>query len=81
MCIRDSTYSFHELYPASPVTQENNRQYHAVLNKLDNDVRRQLLWDMRNIEKDTGEKLDKSVRFNMALEKLLNENNFTENEE
>ena len=75
------TYSFHELYPASPVTQENNRQYHAVLNKLDNDVRRQLLWDMRNIEKDTGEKLDKSVRFNMALEKLLNENNFTENEE
>ena len=67
------TYSFHELYPASPVTQENNRQYHAVLNKLDNDVRRQLLWDMRNIEKDTGEKLDKSVRFNMALEKLLQE--------
>ena len=36
---------------------------------------------MRNIEKDTGEKLDKSVRFNMALEKLLHENNFTENEE
>ena len=24
------TYSFHSLYPASPVTQENNRQYHAV---------------------------------------------------
>ena len=44
------TYSFHGLYPASPVTQENNRQYHAVLNKLDDDVRRQLLWDMRNIE-------------------------------
>ena len=65
------TYSFHGLYPASVVTQENNRQYHEVLNKLDDDVRRQLLWDMRNIEKDTGEKLDKSVRFNMALEKLL----------
>ena len=67
------TYSFHGLYPASVVTQENNRQYHAVLNKLDDDVRRQLLWDMRNIEKDTGEKLDKSIRFNMALEKLLQE--------
>ena len=67
------TYSFHGLYPASVVTQENNRQYHAVLNKLDHDVRRQLLWDMRNIEKDTGEKLDKSIRFNMALEKLLQE--------
>ena len=67
------TYSFHGLYPASVVTQENNRQYHAVLNKLDDDVRRQLLWDIRNIEKDTGEKLDKSIRFNMALEKLLQE--------
>ena len=67
------TYSFHSLYPASPVTQENNRQYHAVLNKLHDDVRRQLLWDMRNIEKDTGEKLDKCVKFNMALEKLLQE--------
>tara|TARA_E500000318_G_scaffold104223_1_gene109976 strand:+ start:353 stop:751 length:399 start_codon:yes stop_codon:yes gene_type:complete len=66
------TYSFHELYPASPVTQENDRQYHSVLNKLDDDVRRSFLWDIRNMEKDTEEKLDKSVKFDMALKLLLN---------
>ena len=66
------TYSFHELYPASPVTQENDRQYHSVLNKLDDDVRRSFLWDIRNMEKDTGEKVDKSVKFDMALKLLLN---------
>ncbi len=65
------TYKMLELYPQSVTTVENNRQYHEVLNKLDEDVRRTLLWDMRNMEKDSGEKLDKSVRFNMALEKLL----------
>ena len=66
------TYSFHELYPASPVTQENDRQYHSVLNKLDDDVRRRFLWDIRNMEKDTEEKVDKSVKFDMALKLLLN---------
>tara|TARA_R110002020_G_scaffold197653_1_gene398751 strand:+ start:532 stop:930 length:399 start_codon:yes stop_codon:yes gene_type:complete len=66
------TYSFHELYPASPVTQENDRQYHSVLNKLDDDVRRSFLWDIRNMEKDTEEKVDKSVKFDMALKLLLN---------
>ena len=65
------TYKMLDLYPQSVTTVENNRQYHEVLNKLDEDVRRTLLWDMRNMEKDSGEKLDKSVRFNMALEKLL----------
>jgi hypothetical protein len=33
------------------------------------------------MEKDVGEKLDKSTKFNMALDKLLNENNFEEDEE
>jgi len=65
------TYKMLDLYPQSVTTVENNRQYHEVLNKLDEDVRRTLLWDMRNMEKDSGEKLDKSMRFNMALEKLL----------
>ena len=65
------TYKMLDLYPQSVTTVENNRQYHEVLNKLDEDVRRTLLWDMRNMEKDSGEKLDKSVRFNMALEKHL----------
>jgi hypothetical protein len=33
------------------------------------------------MEKDVGEKLDKSTKFNMALDKLLNENNFEEDED
>lgn len=65
------THKMLYIYPQSVTTVENNRQYHEVLNKLDLDVRRTLLWDMRNMEKDSGEKLDKSVKFNMALEKLL----------
>ena len=32
------------------------------------------------MEKDVGEKLDKSTKFNMALDKLLSENNFEEDE-
>ena len=69
--LAELTYKMLDLYPQSVTTVENNRQYHEVLNKLDEDVRRTLLWDMRNMEKDSGEKLDKSIRFNMALEKLL----------
>lgn len=69
--LTELTYKMLDLYPQSVTTVENNRQYHEVLNKLDDDVRRTLLWDMRNMEKDSGEKLDKSIRFNMALEKLL----------
>lgn len=65
------THGLLDLYPQSETTFENNRQYHEVLNKLDDNVKATLLWDMRNIEKDTGEKLDKSMKFNMALEKLL----------
>jgi hypothetical protein len=33
------------------------------------------------MEKDVGEKLDKSTKFNMALDKLLDENNFEEDED
>ena len=69
--LTELTYKMLDLYPQSVTTVENNRQYHEVLNKLDDDVRRTLLWDMRNMEKDSGEKLDKSIRFNMALKKLL----------
>ena len=67
------TYSFLELYPQSVQAQENNRQYHEVLNKLSDSVKGKLLWDIRNMEKDTGEKVDKSIKFNMALERLLGE--------
>tara|TARA_R100000654_G_scaffold32029_1_gene56955 strand:+ start:732 stop:1163 length:432 start_codon:yes stop_codon:yes gene_type:complete len=67
------TYSFLELYPQSVQAQENNRQYHEVLNKLSDSVKGKLLWDIRNMEKNTGEKVDKSIKFNMALERLLGE--------
>jgi len=67
------TYSFLELYPQSVQAQENNRQYHEVLNKLSDSVKGKLLWDIRDMEKDTGEKVDKSIKFNMALERLLGE--------
>ena len=65
------TYKFLDLYPQSITTQENNRQYHEVLNKLDDRVKRELLYDIRMMEKDSGERLDKSVKFNMALDCLL----------
>ena len=65
------TYQLLDLYPQSETAFENNRQYHEVLNKLDDRTKSTLLWDIRNIEKDTGESLDKSMKFNMALERLL----------
>ena len=65
------TYQLLDLYPQSETAFENNRQYHEVLNKLDDRTKSTLLWDIRNIEKDTGERLDKSMTFNMALERLL----------
>jgi len=67
------TYKLLDLYPQSVQAQENNRQYHEVLNKLSDNAKGTLLWDIRNMEKDTGEKVDKSVKFNMALERLLGE--------
>jgi len=75
------TYHLKELYPTTPVAEENNRQYHEVLNRLDESTKRNLLWDIHKMEKDTGEKLDKSTRFNMALELLLDEKEFTDDEE
>jgi len=65
------TYKFLDLYPQSITARENNRQYHEVLNKLDDRVKRELLYYIRMTEKDTGERLDKSVKFNMALDCLL----------
>jgi hypothetical protein len=67
------TYNLLDLYPQSIQAQENNRQYHEVLNKLSDNAKSTLLWDIRNMEKDTGEKVDKSIKFNMALERLLGE--------
>ena len=72
------TYKFLGLYPQSITTRENNRQYHEVLNKLDDRVKRELLYDIRMMEKDSGEKLDKSVKFNMALDCLLKQYEFSE---
>ena len=72
------TYKFLDLYPQSITTRENNRQYHEVLNKLDDRVKRELLYDIRMMEKDSGEKLDKSVKFNMALDCLLKQYEFSE---
>ena len=74
------TYKFLDLYPQSITARENNRQYHEVLNKLDESVRRELLYDIRMMEKDSGEKLDKSVKFNMALDCLLKQCEFIEEE-
>ena len=65
------TYQLLDLYPQSETAFENNRQYHEVLNKLDDRTKSTLLWDIRNIEKDTGERLDKSMKCTMALERLL----------
>ena len=65
------TYKLLDLYTQSETAFENNRQYHELLNKLDDRTKSTLLWDIRNIEKDTGERLDKSMKFNMALERLL----------
>ena len=75
------TYHLRDLYPTTLVAEENNRQYHEVLNKLDESTRRNLLWDIHKMEKDTGEKLDKSTRFSMALELLLKKNNVDVEEE
>jgi len=75
------TYHLKDLYPTTPVAEENNRQYHEVLNRLDERTQRNLLWEIHKMEKDVGEKLDKSTKFNMALDKLLDENNFEEDEE
>ena len=70
------TYHLKELYPTTPVAEENNRQYHEVLNRLDESTQRSLLWDIHKMEKDIGEKLDKSTKFNMALDKLLDERDY-----
>ena len=70
------TYYLKDLYPTTPVAEENNRQYHEVLNKLDESTQRNLLWDIHIMEKDIGEKLDKSTKFNMALNKLLEERDY-----
>tara|TARA_X000000368_G_scaffold292615_1_gene232640 strand:- start:972 stop:1388 length:417 start_codon:yes stop_codon:yes gene_type:complete len=70
------TYHLKELYPTTPVAEENNRQYHEVLNRLDESTQRSLLWDIHKMEKDIGEKLDKSTKFNMALDKLLEERDY-----
>ncbi len=75
------TYHLKELYPTTPVAEENNRQYHEVLNRLDERTQRKFLWDIHKMEKDVGEKLDKSTKFNMALELLLKENNIDAEEE
>lgn len=72
------TYKFLDLYPQSITTQENNRQYHEVLNKLDERVQRELFYEIRMMEKDSGERLDKSVKFNMALDCLLKQYEFSE---
>ena len=72
------TYKFLDLYPQSITTQENNRQYHEVLNKLDERVQRELFYEIRMMEKDSGERLDKSVKFNMALDYLLKQYEFSE---
>ena len=70
------TYHLKELYPTTPVAEENNRQYHEVLNRLDESTQRSLLWDIHKMEKNIGEKLDKSTKFNMALDKLLEERDY-----
>jgi len=75
------TYHLKELYPTTPVAEENNRQYHEVLNRLDEKTQRKFLWDIHKMEKDTGEKLDKSTKFNMALQVLLNEKEIIDDEE
>tara|TARA_R100001129_G_scaffold82779_1_gene56370 strand:- start:1215 stop:1640 length:426 start_codon:yes stop_codon:yes gene_type:complete len=75
------TYHLRDLYPTTPVAEENNRQYHEVLNRLDESTRRNFLGDIHKIEKDVGENLDKSTKFNMALELLLKENNVDVEEE
>jgi len=75
------TYHLKDLYPTTPVAEENNRQYHEVLNRLDESTRRNFLWDIHKMEKDVGEKLDKSTKFNMALQVLLDEKEFTDDEE
>ena len=49
------TYKFLDLYPQSITTQENNRQYHEVLNKLDDRVKRELLYDIRTVEWEVKE--------------------------
>ena len=72
------TYKFLDLYPQSITAQENNRQYHEVLNKLDERVQRELFYEIRMMEKDSGERLDKSVKFNMALDCLLKQYEFSE---
>ena len=76
--LAELTYKFLDLYPQSITARENNRQYHEVLNKLDERVRGELLYKICIMEKDTGERLDKSVKFNMALDCLLEQYEFSE---
>ena len=53
------------------IKEENNRQYQSVLLKLTDLQRSDHLWEVREIEKDTGDKVKMSTKFDMALNKLL----------
>ena len=65
------TYGLVNLYPLTEVSEENNRQYQSVLLKLTDLQRSDHLWEVREIEKDTGDKVKMSTKFDMALNKLL----------
>lgn len=65
------TYGLVNLYPLTEVSEENNRQYQSVLLKLTDRQRSEHLWEVREIEKDTGDKVKMSTKFDMALNKLL----------
>jgi len=71
--LAELSFSFLHLYPASSVNQENDRQYHAVLNKLSDVEKSQFLWDIRKMEQETGDTIAKSVKFDMALKLVLND--------
>ena len=53
------------------MSEENNRQYQSVLLKLTDGQRGQHLYEVRELEKDTGDKVKMSTKFDMALQKLL----------
>ena len=66
------TYGLVNLYPLTEVSEENNRQYQSVLLKLTDGQRSEHLFEVRELEKDTGDKVKMSTKFDMALERLLN---------
>ena len=65
------TYGLVNLYPLTEVSEENNRQYQSVLLKLTDGQRGQHLYEVRELEKDTEDKVKMSTKFDMALQKLL----------